>query len=75
MINRTNNFQIFIDGLLSQEIYMPFPNLGDGLLSVAIGGFRGDLGQSFLYESSISEQTVEFFCHRFGFYRFWVVCD
>lgn len=56
---KSDNFQMYIDGEMVYEMFMPFPNLGDGLLSIAIGGFRGDLGQAFLYESAMSKATVE----------------
>lgn len=57
--NGNYNFQSFIDGEMIFQMFIPYPNVGNELMSVCIGGFRGDLGSTFLFETAIDEATVK----------------
>ncbi|ETO20009.1 hypothetical protein RFI_17211 [Reticulomyxa filosa] len=56
---RTNNFQIYLDGVPGAAVTIPFLGFSDSDIQIGIGGFHGFIGQSFFWETPMNDPTVQ----------------
>ena len=62
--SKNDNFTVYIDGKLleNQKLSILYPNFNNsnsnGIFPLRIGGFIGDIGQSFIYELNLNQLTV-----------------
>ncbi|ETO04422.1 hypothetical protein RFI_32972, partial [Reticulomyxa filosa] len=56
---RTNNFQIYLDGIPGAAVTIPFLGFSDGDIQIGIGGYNGFIGQSFFWETPMNDPTVQ----------------
>eukprot|EP01083_Nonionella_stella_P316311 1146335_1 len=59
---KQDNFVVFVNGKSSNQMQIQYPSFAssnnNGIFPLHIGGFCGDMGQSFIYELAINDSTA-----------------
>ncbi|ETO21169.1 hypothetical protein RFI_16035 [Reticulomyxa filosa] len=56
---KTNNFQIYLDGVGAEPLTLPFLGFNEGTIQLGVGGFNGFIAQAFFWETPMNDPTVE----------------